>query len=59
MLHLKTVHHFKCRTHINGKHIHNAENIDITMFLYNLIEYSNNHSDTSRNYGNLKETNQL
>ena len=34
-------------THINNEHIDAAENIDITMLLYNLIEYSDNYSDTS------------
>ena len=37
----------KCITHINDEHIDNAGNIDIIMPMYNLIEYSNNHSDTS------------
>ena len=34
-------------THINNEHIDAVENIDITMLLYNLIEYSDNYSDTS------------
>ena len=37
----------KCITHINDEHIDNADNIGIIMPMYNLIEYSNNHSDTS------------
>ena len=37
----------KCLTHINDEHIGTAEDIDITMPVYNLIEYSNNYSDTS------------
>ena len=37
----------KCITHINGEHVDTAEEIDITMPMNNLIEYSNNYSDTS------------
>ena len=40
----------KCITHINDDHIDTAEDIDITMSMYNLIEYSYNYSDT---FGNL------
>ena len=40
----------KCITHINDDHIDTAEDIDITMPMYNLIEYSYNYSDT---FGNL------
>ena len=35
-----------CVTHINDEHIDTAENLDI-MPMYNLIEYSDNYSDTS------------
>ena len=37
----------KCITHINDEHIDDANNLDIIMPMYNLIEYSNNYSDTS------------
>ena len=37
----------KCITHINDEHAHTAEEINITMPMNNLIEYSNNYSDTS------------
>ena len=37
----------KCITHINDEHVDNADNLDIIMPMYNLIEYSDNHSDTS------------
>ena len=37
----------KCRTEINKTFIHEAEHINITMPMYNLIEYSDNYSDTS------------
>ena len=37
----------KCITEINETFIDDAEHINITMPMYNLIEYSDNHSDTS------------
>ena len=36
----------KCVTHINDEHVDNADNLDIVMPMYNLIEYSDNYSDT-------------
>ena len=35
-----------CITHINDKHVDGAENLGIIMCMYNLIEYSDNYSDT-------------
>ena len=35
----------KCVTHINDKHVETAENLDIVMPMYNLIEYSDNYAD--------------
>ena len=37
----------KCITHINDEHVDNADNLDIIMSMYNLIEYSDNCPDTS------------
>ena len=37
----------KCISTINGTEIHNAQDIDFVMPMYNLIEYSNNYSKTS------------
>ena len=37
----------KCITHINDEHVDNADDLDIVMPMYNLIEYSDNYSDTS------------
>ena len=37
----------KCITLIKDEHVDNADNLDIIMPMYNLIEYSNNYSDTS------------
>ena len=36
-----------CKTEINNTFVDNADFIDITMPMYNLIEYSDNYSDTS------------
>ena len=37
----------KCISNINDREIDNAQDIDIVMTMYNLIEYSNNYSKTS------------
>ena len=37
----------KCISKINNTEIDNAQDIDIVMPMYNLIEYSNNYSKTS------------
>ena len=37
----------KCITHINDEHFTNADNLDIIISMYNLIEYSDNYSDIS------------
>ena len=37
----------KCRTEMNGTVTDEAKHINITMTMYNLIEYSDNYSDTS------------
>ena len=37
----------KCRTEINDTFIDEAEHINIAVPMYNLIEYSDNYSDTS------------
>ena len=37
----------KCNLEINDEHIDTAENIDIVMPMYNLIEYSDNYQDSS------------
>ena len=36
----------KCNLEINDEHVDTAENLDITMHMYNLIEYSNNYQDS-------------
>ena len=37
----------RCVTHINDKHVETAENLDIIMPMYNLIQYSDNYADSS------------
>ena len=37
----------KCSLEINDEHIDTAENLDIVMPMYNLIEYSDNYQDLS------------
>ena len=46
VLHLKITPFTKYITHINGKHIDTAKNIDFAMPMYNLIECTDNYSDT-------------
>ena len=48
MLHLKIVLLLRCVTHIIDEHVETAENLDIFMLMYNLIEYSvDNYVDSS------------
>ena len=42
----------RCGTHINDEHVETAENLDIIMPMYNLIEYSDNYSDS---FGSLHQ----
>ena len=44
----------KSITHINDEHVDNADNLDIIMPMYNLIEYSDNYSDSSRSLWQFK-----
>ena len=37
----------KCNLEINDEHVDTAENLDIVMSMYNLIEYSHNYQDSS------------
>ena len=37
----------KCNLEINDEHVDTAENLDIIMPMYNLIEYSGNYQDSS------------
>ena len=44
----------KCRTEINETFVDDAEDINITMFMYNLIEYSDSYSDASESLWSFK-----
>ena len=37
----------RCVTHTNGEHVETAENLDIIMPMYYLLEYSDNYADCS------------
>ena len=37
----------KCVTHINDEHVDNPDDLDIVILMYNLIEYTDNYSNTS------------
>ena len=37
----------KCNLEVNDEHVDTAENLDIVMSMYNLIEYSDNYQDSS------------
>ena len=44
----------KCNLEINDEHVDPAENLDITMPMYNLIEYSDNYQDSSATLNQYK-----
>ena len=44
----------RCVTHINDELVETAENLDIIMPMYNLIEYSDNYADSSVNLYQFK-----
>ena len=48
----------KCTTHINDEHVDNADNLDIIISMYNLMEYSDSFSDTSRSPRQFKRDEQ-
>ena len=49
----------KCITHINDEHVDNANNLDIIMPMCNLIDYSDNYSDTSVSLWQFKRDNKI
>ena len=48
----------KCITHINDEYVDTADNLDILMPMYNLIEYSDNYSETSGSLWQFKRDEQ-
>ena len=47
-----------CITHINDEHVETAENLDIIMSMYNLLEYSDNYADSSGSLYQFKKDEQ-
>ena len=45
-------------THLNDEHVETAENLYLVMNMYNLIEYSDNYSDTSGSLSQFKRDKQ-
>ena len=37
----------RCVTHVNDEHVETAENLEIIMPMYNLLEYSGNYADST------------
>ena len=51
----KNCHPFiKCKIHLNDTHVEDSNNLDLIMNLYNLIEYSDNYSDSAASLYNFK-----
>ena len=48
-----------CITHINKEHVDNADNLEVIMPMCNLIEYSDNYSDTSGSLWQFKRDKSL
>ena len=44
----------KCNLEVNDEHVDTAENLDIVMPIYNLIEYSDNYQDSSATFYQYK-----
>ena len=49
----------KCKSKINNMEIDNAQDIDIVMSMYNLIEYSDNIKKHLKVYGSTTKMNQI
>ena len=47
----------RCVTHINDEHVETAENLDIIVPMYNLLEYYDNYADSSRIFYQFKKVN--
>ena len=48
----------RCVTHINDEHVEAAENLDLIVPMYNLIEYSDNYADSSGSLWQFKRDEQ-
>ena len=49
----------RCVSHINDEHVETAENLDIIMPMYNLLEYSDNYADSSGSLYQFKSDEQI
>ena len=55
----KNCHPFtKCKSHLNEEHVEDSDNLDIIMNMYNLIEYSDNYSDSAASLYQFKRQEQ-
>ena len=57
-MHLKFVLPLEDVPHVNDEHVETAENLDIVMRMYNLIEYSDNYADSSGSLWQFKRDEQ-
>ena len=48
----------KCKMHLNDEHVEDSDNLDIMMNMYNLIEYSDNYSDSTASLYQFKRQEQ-
>ena len=48
----------RCVTYVNDEHVETAENLDIIMSMYNLLEYSDNYADSSGSLWQFKRDEQ-
>ena len=48
----------RCVTHVNDEHVETAENLDIIMPVYNLLEYSGNYADSTGSLWQFKRDEQ-
>ena len=48
----------RCVIHINDEHVETPENLDIIMPIYNLLEYSDNYTDSSGSLYHFKRDEQ-
>ena len=49
----------RCLTHLNDMHVETADNLDLVMNLYNLIECSDNYEQTSGSLWQYKRQEQI
>ena len=50
----KNCHPFTSEIHLNDEHVETTDNLDLIMYMYNLIEYSDNYSDSAASLYHFK-----